>query len=111
MQKRSLKELAVEFFETQGYKVTEDEIVKSKYSIDLLIKEREDILHGVVVKDWKRTVGVNVLLRLDRAISKAGLQQGIVVGPSFSSHARSYANKRKIKLITYSEVRKHLHLY
>lgn len=111
MQKRSLKELTIEFFETQGYKVKEDRIMTNKYSIDFLIKEREDILHGVVVKDWKRTVGVNVLLRLDRAIGKAGLQQGIVVGPSFSSHARSYASKRKIRLITYSEVRRHLQVH
>ncbi|MFX1486875.1 MAG: restriction endonuclease [Promethearchaeota archaeon] len=111
MRKRSLKELAIEFFETQGYNVKEDRIMKNKYSIDLLIKERENVLYGVVVKDWKRTVGVNVLLRLDRAIGKADLQQGIVVGPSFSSHARSYANKRKIRLVTYSEVRKHLQLH
>ncbi|MGD8545720.1 MAG: hypothetical protein PVH12_06040, partial [Candidatus Bathyarchaeota archaeon] len=51
-------------------------------------------------KNWKRTIGVNMIISLDKASEDVGLKNPIIVGGKFSDHAKSYANRRKITLLT-----------
>jgi len=69
-----------------------------------LIVQKGDASHGVWVKDWKRTIGINVVINLDKASEDAGLANPIIIGEKFSDHAKSYANRRKIILLTKQQI-------
>lgn len=60
----------------------------------------------ICVKDWKRTVGVNIIINIDRASADVGLPNPIVVSGKFSGHAKAYANRRGVTLITKREIRR-----
>lgn len=72
---------------------------------DLVVSKSKDV-HPVWVKDWNRTVGVNIVINVDKAFKGAGFSGPILVAEKFSEHAKSYANRRGIKLITKSEMRR-----
>jgi hypothetical protein len=54
----------------------------------------------VCLRDWNRTIGVNVIINLDTASADVGLANPIMIGEKFSDHAKSYSNRRKIMLLT-----------
>ena len=54
----------------------------------------------VWIRDWNRTIGVNVIIGLDTASADVGLSNPIMIGEKFSDHAKSYSNRRKIMLLT-----------
>jgi len=58
------------------------------------------------VKDWKRTVGVNIVINIDKASEDIGFTRPILVAGNFSDHARAYSNRnrRGIQLLTKSEI-------
>jgi hypothetical protein len=56
--------------------------------------------HGVWIRDWNRTIGVNLVINIDKASEDVGLSSPIIVGEKFSDHAKSYANRRKITLLS-----------
>jgi len=58
---------------------------KRKTKFDFIIKDYttgETI--GVIVKDWKRPIGVNVVLKAERDVEDCGLSYGILIGSEFS---------------------------
>jgi len=57
-----------------------------------------------MIKDWNRTVGVNVVITLDKASQGKAFANPILVAERFSEHARAYANRRGIMLITKAEI-------
>jgi len=101
-----LTELAVKYFTRRGYTVEKPEFEET-YSrnprIDFIVTKQNRI-HPVVVKDWNRTVGVNVVINLDKASQDRMFSNPILVAEKFSEHARAYANRRGIMLITRAEI-------
>ena len=69
-----------------------------------MIVQKGRLAQGVWVRDWKRTIGVNVIINIDKASEDVGLATPIIVGEKFSDHAKSYANRKKIMLLTTRQV-------
>jgi hypothetical protein len=99
-----LVELAVKYFKKEGYKVTRENAVLEGFSGDTrhfdLIVQKGRMEQGVWVRDWNRTVGVNLIIGLDTASEDVGLGSPIMIADKFSDHAKSYSNRRKITLLT-----------
>lgn len=98
-----LMQLAMRYFEKKGYKMERD-VILDGYSgtsrkFDLIVRKGR-VTQAVWVRDWKRTIGVNVVINLDKASSDAGLSNPMIIGEKFSDHAKSYANRRGITLLT-----------
>jgi hypothetical protein len=106
--KQRLLDLALKYFKKEGYKINNESSVLEGYSgisrrFDLIVqKGRQE--QGVWVRDWNRTIGVNVIIGLDTASDDVGLSNPIIIGEKFSDHAKSYSNRRKITLLTRQKI-------
>jgi hypothetical protein len=69
-----------------------------------LIVQKGRVEQGVWIRDWNRTIGVNVIIGLDMASDDVGLSNPIMIGEKFSDHAKSYSNRRKITLLTRQKI-------
>ncbi len=99
---------AVEYFKKEGFRVSVPQDMLEGFSgssrrFDLTV-QRGRVAQGVWVRDWKRTIGINVVINLDKASEDVGLGSPIIVGEKFSDHAKSYANRRKITLLTKRQI-------
>jgi len=107
----SLIDLTIKYFTRRGYKVKKDiiqeEVQSSLKKFDLVVSKGGEV-HPVWVKDWDRTVGVNIVINMDKAFHGAGFSSSILVAEKFSEHAKAYANRKGIKLITKSEIRREI---
>ncbi|MCD6243329.1 restriction endonuclease [Candidatus Bathyarchaeota archaeon] len=107
----SLTELALRYFKKKGYKIEQDVSLEGFSGLtrkfDILIK-RGDERRVVWVKDWKRTVGVNMVINIDKASTDVGMSRPIIISDKFSGHAKAYANRRGITLITKREILRYL---
>ena len=107
-QKTQLVNLATQYFKKEGYKVINEDSALEGFSgisrrFDLIVqKGRAE--QGVWVRDWNRTIGVNVIIGLDTASADVGLSNPIMIGEKFSDHAKSYSNRRKITLLTKQKI-------
>ena len=106
--KSHLMELAIQYFKKEGYKINKESVELEGYSgetrhFDLIVqKGRQE--QGVWVRDWNRTIGVNVIIYLDTSSEDVGLGSPIMIGDKFSDHAKSYSNRRKITLLTKQKI-------
>ncbi|MEM2104056.1 MAG: restriction endonuclease [Candidatus Bathyarchaeia archaeon] len=103
----NLKQSVMEYFRKKGYKVEENISFEGYRGITRnfdLIVQKGRLTQCVWIKDWKRTVGINIIINLDRASEEVGLPNPVIVGEKFSDHAKSYANRRKIILLTKSQI-------
>ncbi|MEM3702943.1 MAG: restriction endonuclease [Candidatus Bathyarchaeia archaeon] len=102
-----LKQSVIQYFRKKGYKIEEDVSLEGyrgvPRSFDLLIQKGR-LMQGVWIKDWKRTIGINVIINLDKASEEVGLPNPILIGEKFSDHAKSYANRKKIILLTTMQI-------
>lgn len=103
-----LTELAAQYFKKEGFKVKNDELALDGFSgisrrFDLIVQKGR-VEQGVWVRDWNRTIGVNIIIGLDTASADVGLSNPIMVGEKFSDHAKSYSNRRKITLLTKQKI-------
>ena len=103
-QRSGLVELAIGYFKKEGFKVNSENVMLEGNSGVLrhfdLIVQKGRLEQGVWVRDWNRTIGVNVIINLDTASEDVGLSSPIMIGEKFSDHAKSYSNRRKISLLT-----------
>lgn len=100
----NLVQLAIRYFRKKGYKVERETTTLEGYSglsrkFDLIVQKGR-LVQGVWIREWKRTIGVNVVINLDKASEDVGLSNPIIIGEKFSDHAKSYANRRKVTLLT-----------
>jgi hypothetical protein len=100
----ALLDQAVLFFKKEGYKVNNQDVTIEGNSgvsrhFDLIVQKGR-VEQGVWVRDWNRTIGVNVIINLDTTSDDVGLSSPIMIGEKFSDHAKSYSNRRKITLLT-----------
>jgi len=103
-----LLKLTTRYFKKAGYKIEKEKAVLEGFcgvsrKFDLIVQKGR-MSHGVWVRDWKRTIGINVVINLDKASEDVGLANPIIVGEQFSDHAKSYANRRKIILLTKQQI-------
>ena len=100
----ALRDQAAIYFKKEGYKVNNEDITIEGNSgvsrhFDMIVQKGR-VEQGVWVRDWNRTIGVNVIINLDTASDDVGLSSPIMIGEKFSDHAKSYSNRRKITLLT-----------
>ena len=103
-----LLDLAVKYFKKEGFKVNSENITLEGHSgvmrhFDLVVQKGR-LEQGVWVRDWNRTIGVNVIINLDTASEDVDLSSPIMIGEKFSDHAKSYSNRRKISLLTKQKI-------
>lgn len=92
----------IKYFRKKGYKiernVTLDGYSGLSHTFDLVIKRGPE-QRLVWVRDWKRTIGVNMIINLDKASEDVGVPNPIMISDKFSGHVKAYANRRGITLI------------
>ncbi len=99
-----LVDIAVSFFKKEGYKIKGEGVTLEGNSgisrqFDLIVQKGRDE-QTVWIRDWNRTIGVNVIIGLDTASADVSMSNPIMIGEKFSDHAKSYSNRRKITLLT-----------
>ena len=103
MENQSLLSLVKNYFKHRNYDVKQnvmfDGVSGLIYKFDLLL-QKDDVESIVLVMDWNRTVGVDVVVKADRASEDVGILNPIIVAKNFSSHAKAYSNRRRITLLT-----------
>lgn len=103
MAKEELLKAVAQHLQAKGFKVQEKAVVEGPWgahSFDLLASSPEAKM-AIVVKNWKKSVGADVLIKIDQAASEVGIPYVVIVGPYFSPHATSYALRRgNITLLT-----------
>lgn len=106
-----LIDLITTYFRQRGYEIEMDVILEGVSGLprkfDLIIRKGSE-QRMVWIKDWKRTVGVNMIINVDRASSDVGFSNPIVVSEKFSGHAKAYANRRGVTLLTKREIMRRL---
>lgn len=107
-QRSQLLDLAIGYFKKEGFKVNSENVMLEGNSGVLrhfdLIVQKGRLEQGVWIRDWNRTIGVNVIINLDTASEDVGLSSPIMIGEKFSDHAKSYSNRRKISLLTKQKI-------
>ena len=96
------------YFKKEGFSIEQDATTFDGFSgitqkFDLVV-QKGHVTQGVWIRDWNRTIGVNIIINIDKASSDVGLASPIIVGEKFSDHAKSYSNRRKITLLTTQQV-------
>lgn len=108
----SLKELVMNYFKQKGYAITEsptfDGFSGVTHVFDLLIQKSQE-KRLVWFRDWNRTVGVNMIIKMDNASEDVAIPKPIMISQQFSGHARAYANRRGVILLTKTEIIKRSH--
>ena len=111
MSKVSIVDLAVKYFKREGYKIERDAVLEGfsglPHRFDLAIRKGKE-RRLARIKDWKRTVGVNMVINLDKASADVGLPNPIMISQKFSGHAKAYANRRAITLLTKRQILRRL---
>ena len=102
--RQRLVDMSLQFFKKEGFKLKNENAVLEGNSgisrrFDLIVQKgrREQ---GVWIREWNRTIGVNVIIGLDTASDDVGLSNPIMIGGKCSDHAKAYSNRRKVTLLT-----------
>jgi hypothetical protein len=103
-----LLQLAIRHFRKEGYKVEQEETTFEGFTglsrkFDFVV-QKGHVAQGVWVRDWNRTIGVNLIINIDKASEDVGLSSPIIIGEKFSDHAKAYANRRKITLLSKQKI-------
>ena len=106
--KSKLAELAIQYFKKEGYKINREDAALEGFSgisrkFDLVVQKGRSE-QGVWIRDWNRTIGVNLIIGLDTASDDVGFENPIIIGEKFSDHAKSYSNRRKVTLLTRNKI-------
>ncbi len=100
--------MTISYFKKEGFKINyENATMEGQSGISRrfdLIVQKGRYEQGVWIRDWNRTIGVNVIITLDTSSEDVGLTNPIMVGEKFSDHAKSYSNRRKIMLLTKQKI-------
>jgi len=103
----SITELATKYFRQNGYNIEKDAVLEGFSGLprrfDLVIRKGKE-QRSVLIKDWKRTVGVNMVINMDRASEDVGFSKPIMISEKFSGHAKAYANRRGITLLSKRQI-------
>jgi len=107
MTEPSLLNLAMRYFERLGYDVERDALLIGVSGIpqtfNLSLKKGDEV-RLVYVKDWVRSVGVNMVIKIDRAAEDVGFRRPVLVARRFSDHAYAYSKRHGVTLLTPREL-------
>ena len=107
MSRLSLASLASKYFRQNGYQTEKDAVLEGVSGVsqkfDLIIKRGRE-KRSVWIKDWNRTVGVNIVINIDKAAEDIGFPKPIIISGKFSGHAKAYANRRGITLLSKQQI-------
>jgi hypothetical protein len=107
MSRLSLANLAAKYFRQNGYLTEKDAILEGTSGVsrkfDLIIRRGKE-KRSVWIKDWNRTVGVNMIINIDNAAEDVGFAKPIIIAEKFSGHAKAYANRRSITLLSKQQI-------
>ena len=106
---KPLIELSLEYLKNFGTLSHDLSVVTgpSKHAIDFLIIIKE-LLVGVWVLDWKRSVGTDKIIHIERLVQRSNLSGGFIVANNFSPNARDLANQTDtLELIERAEILYH----
>jgi hypothetical protein len=107
MSRLSLSDLAAKYFRQNGYQTEKDAILEGTSGLsrkfDLIIRRGRE-KRSVWIKDWNRTVGVNMVINIDNAAEDVGFSKPIIIAEKFSGHAKAYANRRAITLLSKQQI-------
>jgi len=107
MSAASLIDIAITYFRHRGYVVERDVILEGLSGLprkfDLVVRKGKE-QHLVKIHDWKRTVGVNMVINIDKASADVGFSKPIIISEKFSGHAKAYANRRGVTLLTKRQI-------
>jgi len=99
--------LTVKYFRQNGYQIEKDAVLEGvsglPHKFDLVIRKGKE-QRSVWIKDWKRTVGVNMVINIDKAAEDVGFPKPIIISEKFSGHAKAYANRRGITLLSKRQI-------
>ncbi len=104
-----LIELALEYLKSFGTISHDLSLIQgpSKHSIEFLIIIK-DMLVGVWVLDWKRSVGTDKIIHIERIIQRSNLNGGFVLSNNFSPNAKELASSTNtLELIARAEILYH----
>jgi len=111
MSRSSLTNLAVKYFRQNGYQIEKDAVLEGVSGLsrrfDLVIRKGRE-RRSVWIKDWKRTVGVNMVINIDKAAEDVGFPKPIIISEKFSGHAKAYANRRGVTLLLKRQILRRL---
>lgn len=100
-----LEELALEYCKQRNL-IVDRKFHQRNEEIDFVIQngdENEGI--GVIIKDWKRAVGVDIVIRAEKVMKNSRfLSKMLVVTNYFSDPARSLAERIRIFLLTRNDL-------
>ncbi|MFX0204560.1 MAG: restriction endonuclease [Candidatus Hodarchaeota archaeon] len=100
-----LEELTLEYCKQRNL-IVDRKFYQHNEEIDFVIQngdENEGI--GVIIKDWKRAVGVDIVIRAEKVMKNSRfLSKMLVVTNYFSDPARSLAEKIRIFLLTRNDL-------
>ena len=107
MSRLSLTNLGSKYFRQNGYQTEKDAIIEGVSGIlrkfDLIIQRGKEN-RCVWIKEWNRTVGVNIVINIDKAAEDVGFPKPIIISEKFSGHAKAYANRRGITLLSKQQI-------
>ncbi|MBK5113213.1 MAG: restriction endonuclease [Candidatus Heimdallarchaeota archaeon] len=110
---QELQELAKAFFRSMDFVIKKEvDVIGSSgkvHHFEMLLKANSDLeINELLVKivDWKRTVGVDRLIRFERILNDLTDRKGMIVSNLFSDSAVKFAKRRG--LIIYA--REHLEI-
>jgi galactitol-specific phosphotransferase system IIB component len=103
-----LVQSVMRYFKKEGFKVEQEATTLEGFSgistkFDLIVQKGR-VAQGVWIRDWNRTIGINLIINIDKASDDVRLSNPIIVGDKFSDHVKSYANRRKITLLTKRQI-------
>jgi hypothetical protein len=111
MSASALVDSVVTYFRQKGYKVERNAVSEGKtglpYTFDLIIRKSNE-QRLIWIREWRRTVGVNMVINMDRTAEDVGMPNPIMISTKFSGHAKAYANRRGVTLLTKREIAQRL---
>lgn len=107
MEPPGLEELAFRYYRRLKYIVRRHVELEGQsgrlYKFDLLLSDGRHS-RAAWVKDWNRSVGINVAIALDIAANDIKLPEPIIIAREFSDDVKSYSKRRGIALLTRREM-------
>jgi hypothetical protein len=106
---KPLMELSLEYLKNFGTLTHDLSLIEGppKHAIEFLIIIKE-LLVGVWILDWKRSVGTDKIIHIERIVQRSNLSGGFIVANNFSPNARELAQQTDtLELIEKAEILYH----
>ncbi len=102
-----LDELSEFYFKQLGYK-----IIESNHGF-LEVNDGINPRKALLIKDWNRSIGINVVRHFQEQLTKLNISKGYIVGKNFAIQVKQYCQdiyQGKIKILTESEIKNQMGL-